>query len=115
MKIGFDWGGVLDEFGAHFAQVATALKSGGHEIYVVSAINAGEEEARKQQVESIMPGICTEVLTLVARWEDQPEAKLKIIKEKGIEWFFDDREDINTLLRQNGIMAFTVKRIGQAI
>ena len=112
MKIGFDWGGVLDEFGEQFAQVAGALKAGDHEIYVVSAINAGEEEIRKQQVESIMPGVCTETVTLVATWENQPKAKLVACQEKGIEWFFDDREDITELLRRNGIMAFTVKRLG---
>lgn len=115
MKIGFDWGGVLDIYGAQFAQVAAALKYSGHEIYVVSAINAGEEDIRRQQVETVMPGICTEVLTLVAAPWLQPQAKLEIIKAKGIEWFFDDREDINTLLRENGVLAFTVHHLGSAV
>ena len=111
MKIGFDWGGVLDEFGEYFAQIASALRKDGHQVYVISAVEPGNEAYQKIFI-SPQFADCDEVITVGAMWEDQPKAKLVVCQEKGIEWFFDDREDTNILLRHYGIMAFTVKRLG---
>lgn len=111
MNIGFDWGGVLDEHPDRLTQLADALKRSGHEIYIVSAINAGEEETRRQQVEEIMPDVCTEIITLVAAHPDQPLEKLKIVLDKKIDMFFDDRADICQLLQNNGVLAFQVPRV----
>lgn len=111
MKIGFDWGGVLDEHADLLVQLARSLKKDGHEIYIVSAINENEHEIRKQQVEELMPGVCIETITLVSVHPDQPEDKLKIIQDKGIQIFFDDRVDTSELLQRNGVLAFQVPRV----
>lgn len=111
MKVGFDWGGVLDEHAELLVQLATALKNDGHEVYIVSAINEDEHEIRKQQVEDLMPGVCVETITLVSNHPDQPADKLKIIKDKGIQMFFDDRGDTSELLQRNGVLALQVPKV----
>lgn len=111
MKVGFDWGGVLDTHGKQLSELATAMKLNGHEIYIVSAINSGEEERRIQQVEELMPDICIEIITLVAEHQNQPLEKLKIVLDKKIDMFFDDRSDICELLQNYGVLAFTVPKV----
>jgi hypothetical protein len=112
MRVGFDWGGVLDTYGDEFGQLLTALKATGHELYVVSACGEGELELRKQQVNNAFPDLFTQdhLITFAAPTDQQPQAKLNFVKEYGIDWFFDDRSDICGLLRENGCLAFVVNR-----
>jgi hypothetical protein len=114
MKIGFDWGGVLDVYGEQFAKVASAMRAQGHEIYIVSAVRIGDGQIVKERIQSSWSGLVDKVITLeCAGHETQPPAKLATIKAEGIEWFFDDRADTCELLQQNGVLAFVVPRIAQ--
>ena len=115
MKIGFDWGGVLDTYGAQFAQMARAMLDAGHEIYIVSAVRIGDNAGNRftKQLEIMWLGLYTEIVVLECpNWDSHPRMKLHACNKRGIEWFFDDREDTCILLRHHGILAFPVKGIG---
>lgn len=112
MKIGFDWGGVLDTYGEQFAQVARALRAQGHQVYIVSAVRIGQGAAFEKQLETMWMDLYDELVVIECpNWDSHPHLKLRAIQKRGIEWFFDDREDTNILLRHYGILAFTVPRI----
>lgn len=114
MKIGFDYGGVLDTH-APMAEAARAFKAAGHEVYIVSAVRIGDNAADRftKELESVWPELFTEVVVIECpNWDSHPRLKLHAINKRGIDMFFDDREDTNILLRHYGVMAFTVHGIG---
>lgn len=114
MKVGFDYGGVLDTH-SNIVQMAVALKYQGHETYLVSAVRIGDNNANRfgQELEAKFPGAFTEVVVIECpNWDSHPRLKLHALNKRGIEMFFDDREDTNILLRHHGILGLTVKGLG---
>lgn len=112
MKIGFDWGGVLDTYQEQFMELASALSVAGHHLYVISAVSPGQNVPVRDMIENSTPGYWDGIVIVeCASWDEQPQAKLEAAQKLGIDWFFDDREDTNIMLRHHGILAFTVPRV----
>jgi hypothetical protein len=112
MRVGFDYGGVLDSHEL-ITDTAKSMKVAGHTIYIVSAVSTSQGEYYKQYFESQWPSLFDEIITLeCATWDEHPTRKLEVCRSRDIAMFFDDREDTNILLRHYGILAFTVHTVG---
>lgn len=114
MKVGFDYGGVLDTH-PHMGLIAAVLKAEGHDTYIVSAVRIGDNAGNRfaKELEAKYPGVFTEVVVIECpNWDSHPRLKLHALNKRGIEIFFDDREDTNILLRHHGILGLTVKGLG---
>lgn len=112
MKIGFDYWQVVSHYPTTFAVLEKALSLNGNDTYIISAVGAKKQHTVADDVIQLWPTFnrthIHEVLFTHPR--QSPQLKLAKCQELGIELFFDDREDVCTLLNQHGILALRVPR-----
>ena len=113
MIIGFDYYKTLTRHPKLIAMFVQALQSAGHEVVLISAVNAKESQ---QSYRNRILRECkawnvnfhrVEVVPFI-RDEQNPEVKLKACQRLGVEAMFDDRADVCALLVANGIPVFQV-------
>lgn len=116
MKVGFDYWQVVSHYPEQFAILESALWMAGHDTYIISAVGAKKRGTVADDLLQVWPTFnrthIHEVLFTHPR--QSPQLKLAKCQQLGIELFFDDREDVCTLLNQHGILALRVPRLGSA-
>jgi hypothetical protein len=121
VKIGIDFWGTISHNPDYFRMLASFYmrdmrgplgKDHRNEVHVISSIGPRRIGTIEQEVIDLnVP--CTAVHELVFRHPSQSPA-LKVTKclELGIEYFYDDRQDVVDALNKAGIICFKVPRLG---
>jgi acid phosphatase class B len=93
MLAAFDVDGVIDAFPTQFLSIMQALRSAGHEVWVLTGTTgdtATDEDLanKKSYLESLGCGDCWDKLVVVP--QPHPENKASWIQENGIDILFDN-------------------------
>lgn len=121
MKIGIDFWGTISHNPDYFRNLAWFYmqdmvgpfgKTHRNEVHVISSIGPRRAGTIEQEVTALNVPF-TAVHELVFRHPSQSPA-LKVTKclELGIEYFYDDRQDVVDALNKAGIICFKVPRLG---
>ena len=113
MIIGFDFYKTLSAYPRKFRTLISSYISEGHHIVVISALSDRsdvENYTRHMKDFLAQHNLTYHELQVVVFHDDQeiPDVKLEACKEKGVEVYYDDREDVCQKLNENDILAFKV-------
>jgi hypothetical protein len=112
MIVGFDYWQVISHYPEQLGLIKDALQGMGQSVHVISAIGKTRVGTIADDVHQHWPDFPSKNIHEVVfdRPYQSPELKLAKCKGLGITMFFDDREDVCSLLNTNGILAFKVMR-----
>lgn len=120
MKIGIDFWGTISHNPDYFRRLAwfymhdktgSSGKEHRNEVHVISSIGPRRAGTVEQEVIALNVPF-TAVHELVFRHPSQsPVLKVAKCLELGIEYFYDDRQDVTDALNKAGIVCFKVPRL----
>ncbi len=103
MIVGFDWEGTLD-VNPILREMATRLQATGAQVWIISAMPENRPNERERAIEQGNTGIPYRVVyhALDNYHVAAGEAKIKLMKELGIELYVDDNPEVVATLRAAG-------------
>lgn len=110
MKIGLDYWRVCSHYPDFFRALAGGHLRIGNEVHIISAIGKKRSGTIRGEVEGLRIPFTAVHEVIFEKASGSPELKLAKCQELGIDIFYDDREDVCTLLKDHGIQAFRVTR-----
>lgn len=109
MIVGFDLNDTITAFPQEFRALADCVLSNDGQVHIVTAIKKGNEEYVERKLAASRVQYTKLHIIHFEDYNDIPKLKLPIIKNLGIEMYFDDNPGVNFLLSTSGILACTVQ------
>lgn len=108
MKIAFDWQGTLDIHG-ELRDMADTLQKASWEVLVISAMPVTMKGIREKEIEAGTNLPYKVVYHELENYHQAAgEAKVKLMKELGINILVDDTEEVIKVVRANGLKALQI-------
>ena len=108
MKIAFDWQGTLDSYG-ELRKIAEDLLKEGWEVIIVSAMPITQRDVREAEIKRNSDLPFAVVYHEIENYHKSAgEAKIKYLKEHGINFIIDDDPEVCKTMKDAGITVLQV-------
>lgn len=108
MKIAFDWQGTLDSY-QELRDMADSLLRQGWEVMIVSAMPITMQGIREAEIKKNTDLPFTVVYHELENYHKAAgEAKVKYLKENGINFIIDDNSEVSRTMKDAGIVVLQI-------